>query len=140
MYTSSTKGRLDDLKLFLESPAKMYSITEEISKSDFYWTVLHYASHYGHIDILIYLIDFLSSNNNKYDIFNMQTKEGKTPLFCCILSGDIKISDKQKVIKLWFDANCVDLTLRKSSGEDLLQLAKKNELYEFIVEYCLRED
>ena len=28
----------------------------------------------------------------------------------------------------------------QASGEDLLQLAKKNKLYEFIVEYCLRED
>ena len=71
----------------------------------------------------------------------MQTTEGKTPLFCAVLSGDIKqLSYKQRIIKLWFDTNCVDLSLRKQSGEDLLQLAKKNKLYEFIVEYCLRED
>ena len=94
LYTSSTKGRIDDLKQALENPSKKYSVTEEISKSDFYWTVLHYASHYGHIDILIYLIDFLTCNSNKFDIFNMQTTEGKTPLFCCVLSGDIKLNDK----------------------------------------------
>jgi hypothetical protein len=34
----------------------------------------------------------------------------------------------------------VDLSLRRGSGEDLLALAKKNKLYDFIVEYCLRED
>ena len=70
----------------------------------------------------------------------MQTTEGKTPLFCAVLSGDIKPVDKMRIIKLWFDTNCIDLSLRKQSGEDLLQLAKKNKLYEFIVEYCLRED
>ena len=101
---------------------------------------MHYASHYGHYDILIYLIEFLENEPDKYEIFNMQTTEGKTPLFCAILSGDIKLQDKQRIIKLWFDTNSIDLSLRKSSGDDLLQLARKNKLYEFIVEYCLRED
>jgi ankyrin repeat protein len=115
-------------------------VTEEISKSGYYWTVLHYASHYGHYEVLNFLIEFLEDHPRKMDIFNMQTTEGKTPLFCAILSGDIQIPVKQRIIKLWFDTNCIDLNLRKQSGEDLLQLAQKNKLYEFIVEYCLRED
>jgi hypothetical protein len=41
---------------------------------------------------------------------------------------------------MWFDTFCVDLSLRKKTGEDLLELAKKNNLYEFIVEFCMRED
>ena len=138
LYTSSTKGLLEDLKQALST--KDYSITEEISKSGYYWTVLHYASHYGHYDVLIFLIEFLEDHPEKFEIFNMQTTEGKTPLFCAILSGDIKMHQKQRIIKLWFDTNCVDLSLRKQSGEDLLALARKNKLYEFIVEYCLRED
>ena len=114
LYTSSTKGKIEDLKLVLEDKEKAYSVTEEISKSGYYWTVLHYASHYGHYDILIYLIEFLQNHHDKYEIFNMQTTEGKTPLFCAVLSGDIKqLSDKQRIIKLWFDTNCVDLSLRK---------------------------
>ena len=70
----------------------------------------------------------------------MQTVEGKTPLFCTILSGDIKIPAKKEIIKLLFDSGHIDLSLRKSSGEDLLELAKKNSLYDFIVVFCLRED
>ena len=70
----------------------------------------------------------------------MQTIEGKTPLFCAILSGDIDPKVKQRIIKMWFDTNCVDLKLRKQTGEDLLFLATKNKMYEFIVEFCLRED
>ena len=92
LYTSSTKGKLDEIKDILGS--KEYSITEEISKSGYYWTVLHYASHYGHYDVLIYLIEFLDEHEDKYEIFNMQTTEGKTPLFCAVLSGDIKLADK----------------------------------------------
>ena len=59
---------------------------------------------------------------------------------CAILSGDIKIEQKKEIIKLWFDTYMIDLQLRKKSGEDLLDLAKKNNLYEFIVEFCIRED
>jgi len=120
LYTSSTKGKLEDLKNVLENSTKKYSVTEEISKSGYYWTVFHYASHYGHYDILAYLIEHLDNNADRYEIFNMQTTEGKTPLFCAILSGDIKVPEKQKIIKLWFDTNNVDLTLRKQSGDDLL--------------------
>ncbi len=43
----------------------------------------------------------------------MQTTEGKTPLFCAILSGDISLKVKQRIIKMWFDTNCIDLRLRK---------------------------
>jgi len=32
LYTSSTKGRLEDLKELLETDSKKYSLTEEISK------------------------------------------------------------------------------------------------------------
>lgn len=71
LYTSSTKGKLDEIKEILSNPDKKYSVTEEISKSGYYWTVLHYASHYGHYDVLIFLIEFLEEHPDRYEIFNM---------------------------------------------------------------------
>ena len=65
-------------------------MTEEVSKEGHYWTVLHYASHYGHLKVLELLVKHLENNNNSFEILNMQTLEGKTPLFCAILSCDIK--------------------------------------------------
>ena len=47
---------------------------------------------------------------------------------------------KKDIIKLLFDTGKIDLSLRKGSGEDLLDLAKRNQLYDFIVTQCLRED
>ena len=46
---------------------KVYSITEEISKSGYFWTVLHYASHYGHYDVLSFLIEFLDEHPEKFE-------------------------------------------------------------------------
>ena len=103
--------------------------------------MLHYASHYGHFKVLEYLVNYLDSNENCFEILNMQTLEGKTPLFCAILSCDIKnVVVKKNIIKLLFDTGKIDLSLRKGSGEDLLDLAKRNQLYDFIVKECLRED
>lgn len=138
LYNCSTRGLMDELKALLLE--KSFSATEEVSKEGHYWTVLHYASHYGHIDVLKFLLEYVRKEENAHEIINMQTIEGKTPLFCAILSGDIKLALKKDIIKLLFDTTQIDLNLRKSTGEDLLELAKKNQLYDFIVLYCLRED
>ena len=138
LYNCSTQGKIEDLKTLLM--IKGYSGTEEVSKEGHFWTVLHYASHYGHIKVLEFLIEYVKDKDWAHEIINMQTIEGKTPLFCAILSGDIKMNTKKDIIKLLFDTCQVDLSLRKSTGEDLLELAKKNALYDFIVLYCLRED
>lgn len=89
--------------------------------------MLHYASHYGHFKVLEFLVNYLEKNESSFEILNMQTLEGKTPLFCAILSCDIKqIQTKKDIIKLLFDTGKIDLSLRKGSGEDLLDLARRN--------------
>lgn len=103
LYNCSTQGKIDDLKtLLIESG---FSATEEVSKEGHYWTVMHYASHYGHIKVLEFLIDFMKDKDYAHEILNMQTIEGKTPLFCAILSGDIKLQMKKDIIKLLFDTS-----------------------------------
>ena len=57
LYHASTKGKTDEMKVLLEE--QNYSPTEEVSKLGHYWTVMHYASHYGHIDVLEYVIEYL---------------------------------------------------------------------------------
>ena len=74
LYNSSTKGIFDDIKNIVE--IKKYSLVEEVSKAGYYWTVFHYASHYGHAKVLQYLIDKVENHPDKYDIFNLQTTEG----------------------------------------------------------------
>src|SRR5258708_819026 len=54
LYNSSTKGILEDLMTIVKD--KKFSLLEEVSKAGYFWTVLHYASHYGHVKVLEYLI------------------------------------------------------------------------------------
>ena len=74
LYNSSTKGNLEDMVKIAE--VKKYSLVEEVSKAGYFWTVFHYASHYGHIKILEYLIEHFDNHPDKYEIFNLQTVEG----------------------------------------------------------------
>lgn len=50
LYNSSTKGNFDEMKIIVD--IKKYSLVEEVSKAGYYWTVFHYASHYGHAKVL----------------------------------------------------------------------------------------
>lgn len=74
LYNSSTKGNFDEMKIIIEG--KKYSLVEEVSKAGYYWTVFHYASHYGHAKVLEFLIDQVDNHPDKYEIFNLQTVEG----------------------------------------------------------------
>jgi hypothetical protein len=55
LYNSSTKGNFDEMKAIVE--VKKYSLVEEVSKAGYYWTVFHYASHYGHAKVLAFLLE-----------------------------------------------------------------------------------
>ena len=87
LYNCSTKGNIEEFKTLIQK--KSYSVTEEVSKEGHFWTVLHYSSHYGHINVIRFLLEHLQEHENSFEILNMQTVEGKTPLFCAILSCDI---------------------------------------------------
>ncbi len=46
-------------------------MSEEVSKEGHYWTVLHYASHYGHLKVLEYLMDYIKDKDYLHEILNM---------------------------------------------------------------------
>ena len=115
-----------------------YPLIEEVSKSGYYWTAFHFASHYGKVDILKYIIWAYQNHENSYDIFNLQTAEGKTPLFWWISSGDISLELKNRVVELWLHTGLIDFSLRKRTGENLVELAKKNGVK--IEHLMIRED
>ena len=50
------------------------------------------------------------------------------------------MDQKKEIIRMLFNTDMMNLQLRKESGEDMLQVATKNSLYDFIVNNCLRED
>jgi len=50
LYNSCVEGRLEEFKNLVVS--KKYPMLEEVSAHNYYWTPLHYAMHYGQIEII----------------------------------------------------------------------------------------
>jgi hypothetical protein len=69
LYNCSTKGTLEDLTNIVT--LKKYSLVEEATKTGYYWTVFHYASHYGYVKVLEYLLDHFDNRSGRYEIFNL---------------------------------------------------------------------
>jgi len=69
LYNCSTQGRIDELQRLLSE--LNFSATEEVSKEGHYWTVLHYASHYGHYAVLEFLVNYLEKKDDGFEILNM---------------------------------------------------------------------
>ena len=138
IHSSLVKGLTEKFKA--AALDKNFSMLEEVSKTGYGWTPLHFASHYGHAEILRFLIEYLSDCDDPAKVFNIQTVEGKTPLFCAITSGAILSEKKKEIIEIWFETGVIDFSLRKKSGEDLLELASKNNVYDHVAMLCSRED
>ena len=69
LYNATVQGKLDDLmKLLIE---KGYSVSEEVSKEGHFWTVLHYAAHYGHLSLIDFLLNYVGGKDNLYEILNL---------------------------------------------------------------------
>ena len=56
LYQAAVKGELSDFKKLID---KNYPLLEEVSAANFFWTPLHYAMHYGKMEIAFYILDIL---------------------------------------------------------------------------------
>ena len=63
-----------------------YDIFEEVSKPNYGWTTFHYAMHYGKLDIIKFIIEYLYSQNKIPIIFKLKSNDGRCPLLCLLKS------------------------------------------------------
>lgn len=137
LYDSGVKGDLEKLKDVLEK--KKYNLLEECSAAGYYWTSLHYACHYGHLNIIEFYVDYFKFNPHKIEIFNIQSNLGMTPLMIAIVNGP-NIEDRKKIILTLFVANdLIDYKLCNNKGEDIFSMCKKHDLLEYLFT-LLKED
>jgi len=136
LYNSSINGNVDALKNLVEN--KKYNLMEECSASGYFWTVLHYASHYGHINIINFILDYHQNNQNKLDILNMQSNLGLSPLLISINNSG-SIDKKKQVIELFVRYDAIDFKICSKEGDDIFDLCKKQNLLEYLLS-VLKED
>ena len=114
LFTACEKGDLSIIENHLKSSSssEISSIRDENKAS-----LLHYASRYGHLNILKYLIEF-----KHIDLNQIRTEHGAT----CV--HDAAVCDQMEILKYIFHLHQQNIrwTIRDEQGNTPLHLGKKS--------------
>ncbi|MGL9761743.1 MAG: ankyrin repeat domain-containing protein [Wolbachia sp.] len=109
VYNGNVKLSESIFKSFLEKKGDINALT---SCNDDNWALLHYAVHYGSLDMVSFLVD-------KGANVEIRSKEGKTPLHLAVEEA------KQNIINLLLDRGA-DIEAKNNDGRTPLYLAAYN--------------
>lgn len=136
IYNCSVNGDVKKLKKLIEE--NNYNLFEEISANGYFWTALHYAAHYGHTNIVEYIMEEIRDNPNKKDLANLQSNLGYTPLVVSIVSG-LEEKKKKNTLDVYLKYDMIDFNICDNNGLDIFDVCKKHKLQEYFISN-LRED
>jgi len=136
LYNTAINGNVDKLKELVE--VKKYNLFEECSASGYYWTVLHYASHYGHINVITYIIQYYKNHPDKIDLLNLQSNLGLSPLLISI-NNTGTVEKKKQILELYVLNDLIDFKICSKEGDDIFDICKKQNLLEYLLS-ILKED
>jgi hypothetical protein len=136
LYNCAVSGNLDNLKALIEE--KKYPLMEECSATGYYWTVMHYAAHYGFVNIVEYILQYYQYNADKLDILNIQSNLGLSPLLISI-NNTPDLKKKKQIMELYVLYDAIDFSICSKDNDDIFDICKKHNLLEYLFS-ILRED
>lgn len=120
LYKAAIEGRLADFKDLVNN--KKYPILEEVSAHNYYWTPLHYAMHYGKIEIVFYILDTMKAKGELNNAMNLKSDDNRCPIQCLLKSNSVPMETKRKIIQMLFEKYEFDVS------RELLQEMKNRNL------------
>jgi hypothetical protein len=136
LYNCAVNGNVDTLKNLIE--VKKYPLMEECSASGYYWTVIHYAAHYGFVNVVNYVLEYYQNHAAKLELLNLQSNLGLSPLFISI-NNTTDIEKKKQILDLYVKHDAIDFKICTKENEDIFDLCKKHNLLEYLIS-ILKED
>ena len=136
LYTCAISNNLQTLKNLVEE--KAFPLMEECSASGYYWTVLHYAAHYGFVPIINYILECYQNDSSKKNIVNLQSNLGLSPLFICMNSSS-SAENKKSILELYVKYDAIDFRICSKDNEDVYDICKKHKLLDYFLS-ILKED
>jgi len=127
LYNAAVEGRLNDFKDFVIN--KKYPFLEEVSAHNYFWTPLHYAMHYGQIDIIFFIMEQLKSQGTVELAMKLQSDDGRCPLLCLLRSNSLHIDKKKEIIEKFLTRYTFEISneVRKEMrNRDMEQILKKH--------------
>lgn len=96
LYNAAVEGRLNDFQNLINN--KKFPLLEEVSAHNYFWTPLHYAMHYGQLDIVLFILEKLKSDGILDLAMKLQSDDGRCPLLCLLRSNSLNIDKKKNII------------------------------------------
>ena len=128
LYQAAVKGELSDFKKLIN---RGFPLLEEVSAAKFYWTPLHYAMHYGKMEIAFYILDTLKEQGKYKMAMALESNDNRTPVLCLLKSNALSLSDKREYfteLVQRYQINCDDRTLREIKNRNLEEIYKKYQM------------
>ena len=124
LYQNTVKGDLNEFKRLID---KGYPILEEVSAANYYWTPLHYAMHYGKMEIAFFILDILTSQGKYNMAMELESNDKRTPVLCLLKSNALSLSDKKEYFTRLvqrYKIYCDERTLREIKNRNLEDIYK----------------
>ncbi len=125
LYQAAVKGELSDFKKLID---KNYPLLEEVSAANFFWTPLHYAMHYGKMEIAFYILDILKKQGKYRMAMELESNDHRTPVLCLLKSNALSLSDKKEYFTRLiqnYDIYPDERTLREIKNRNLEEIYKR---------------
>ena len=125
LYQAAVKGELSDFKKLIN---RGFPLLEEVSAAKFYWTPLHYAMHYGKMEIAFYILDTLKEQGKYKMAMALESNDNRTPVLCLLKSNALSLSDKREYfteLVQRYQINCDDRALREIKNRNLEDIYRK---------------
>jgi hypothetical protein len=136
LYNCSVNGNIEKFKELID--VMKYPIMEECSAGGYFWTVIHYAAHYGFDNIIEYILEKYQNHPDKKTILNLQSSLGQTPLVICLVNSGNK-DKKKKILELFAMYDAIDFSICTNNDEDIFDICKKHGLAEHLLS-LIKED
>lgn len=136
LYNCAINGNLDNLQSLIQD--KNYPLMEECSAAGYFWTVMHYAAHYGFSNVIEFILEHFHNDTDFKNIVNLQSNLGQSPLFIGLNSSSA-IEKKKAILELYVKYDAIDFKVCSKENEDIYDICKKNKLLDYFLS-ILKED
>jgi hypothetical protein len=96
LYNTCVEGKLNEFKNLVVT--KKYPMLEEVSAHNYFWTPLHYAMHYGQMDIIKFIFDQLKKQNKLDAALRLESNDGRCPILCLLRSNNLNLDKKKELL------------------------------------------
>ncbi len=96
LYNATIEGNINKLKSLIND--NNYPLFEEVSAKGYFWTSLHYAMHYGKLDVVLFILKQSEAKNILNLAIRLKSNDNRCPLVCLMRSNSLNINLKIDIL------------------------------------------